>query len=61
MKKFLVSSLLGLVLSAVPMSIFALPPSCPSILRFEYQGQVQLCGLSGSYTSNGVLVCEYSC
>ena len=54
MKKILVSTVLGLVLSAIPVSIYA---ACADIIT----SGPYFCTLSGKYTVNGREVCEYTC
>ncbi len=61
MKKLFVSVVLSLIVSAVPMTVFARQDHCASVLVFKSGGVSQVCGLSGSFTQNGVLICEYDC
>jgi len=61
MKRFLASAVLGLIFSAVPMAVFANKDKCASVIVLHSGGETQMCGLSGSFTQNGVLICEYDC
>ncbi len=60
MKKILISAVLGLVLSAVPVSIFA--RACNQVITIGSGGPgAQTCILNDAYTINGVQFCEYAC
>ena len=59
MKKVLSSVLLGLVLAAIPMAIYA---ACPSTITIGKGRDAQVCRLAGPEScSGGVCVCAYIC
>lgn len=56
MKKFVVSTILGLVLSAIPVSMYA---ACASEYTVDLGSAMRHCVLTGS--SGGGTICYYSC
>lgn len=56
MKKFLVSTVLGLALSAIPVSIYA---ACADEYTVDLGDTMRHCVLTGS--SGGGTVCYYNC